>query len=206
MLIEFECCQGFDLDITQKGAFWGTLSTSSSFDGEHIMEFEHLVQVNDPQLLDVAPLSRQQVWLGLVARAYRPDQFNIGLESCSLAPPQHDGTVTTLDRKLNYGSFEIADCVVMHDEDRTVTSVVPSEVCGASQLTIQIEEPEPGQLWLRFHYLIKENDSASTPEATLKQVQEARKQAYRASDIDTVKVIRQLAAMTPNLDWLPPKH
>lgn len=164
------------------------------------MRFEHLIQINDNQLTEVENLSRSQLWFGLVARAYKPTKFIMGLEGADILDTQLQEGFMLIKRRLDFGSFKIFDEIELHEEQRTVNRIYPSEFSGASSLIIQIEEPQDEELWLRFTYQIEEQDG-SPAHSSLEQQQmnEARKQAYKASDIDTVKMIRELAGMTPDL-------
>lgn len=165
------------------------------------MKFEHLVQINDPKLPGVGWLTREQLWFGLVARAWRPVKFIMGLEEAEVTESERQGNVTTLKRRLNYGTFQINDTISLVDEQRTETRVAANPYCGRSSMVISIEEPEDGQLWLRFQY---ELDDSSTTQASNEgnaqaaDLSEYRKQAYRAADIDTVKMIRELALTLPS--------
>jgi hypothetical protein len=165
------------------------------------MKFEHLVQINDPNLPGLDWLTRQQLWLGLVARAWKPTRFVLGLEDAQITDSRQLGNVTTLYRVLDYGPFKIEDTIELHEEDRTETRIVANEFCGDSTLTISIEEPEQGELWLRFQYKVSDAANAGGgPGAPSPDVEEVRKQAYRAADIDTVRMIRELAmAMPPQM-------
>ena len=162
------------------------------------MKFEHLVQINDPSLPGIDWLTRQQLWFGLVARAWKPTRFVLGLEDAQVMQTSQEGNVTTLARVLNYGPFQIEDTIELIEEDRTETRIVANQFCGDSTLTISIEEPESGELWLRFQYQV--SDVPSSPggsEVSSHDVDEIRKQAYRAADIDTVRMIRELAMAMP---------
>ena len=162
------------------------------------MKFEHLVQINDPKLPGVDPLTRQQVWQGLVARAWRPTHFVLGLEDAQITETHQIGNVTTLHRVLNFGPFQIEDRIELHAEDRTETRVPANQFCGDSALTISIVEPAEGELWLRFQYSVSDNPGAGQEHTALSQdEEEVRRQAYKAADIDTVKVIRELAMAMP---------
>jgi hypothetical protein len=162
------------------------------------MKFEHLVQINDPSLPGVDWLTRQQLWFGLVARAWKPTRFILGLEDAQVVQTGQQGNITTLARVLNYGPFQIADTMELHEEERTETRITANQFCGDSTLTISIEEPDQGELWLRFQYQVSDAPSAGdVPEASSQDVDEIRKQAYRAADIDTVKMIRELAMAMP---------
>jgi len=162
------------------------------------MKFEHLVQINDPSLPGVDWLTRQQLWFGLVARAWKPTRFILGLEDAQVIQTSQQGNITTLARVLNYGPFQIADTMELHEEERTETRITANQFCGDSTLTISIEEPDQGELWLRFQYQVSDAPSAGdVPGASSHDVDEIRKQAYRAADIDTVKMIRELAMAMP---------
>lgn len=164
------------------------------------MRFEHLIQINDNSLTDVENLSRSQLWFGLVARAYKPTKFIMGLEGADILDTQVQEGVMLIKRRLDFGSFKIYDEIELHEEQRTVNRIYPSEFSGASSLIIQIEEPQEAELWLRFTYQIEEQaNMPSSSGLEQQQMNEARKQAYKASDIDTVKMIRELAGMTPDL-------
>ena len=162
------------------------------------MKFEHLVQINDPSLPGVDWLTRQQLWFGLVARAWKPTRFILGLEDAQVTQTGQQGNVTTLSRVLNYGPFQITDTMELHEEERTETRILANQFCGDSTLTISIEEPDQGELWLRFQYQVSDAPSTGdVPGASSQDVDEIRKQAYRAADIDTVKMIRELAMTMP---------
>ena len=161
------------------------------------MKFEHLVQINDPTLPHVAFLSREQVWLGLVARAWKPTQFILGLEDAQVTEKKRQGNTTILHRTLNYGPFQIQDTVELSDETRSETKIQANIYCGPSSMSITIEEPEKDLLWLRFKYHIQDLETDAASDASQSQIDEARRQAYHAADIDTVKLIRELALMWP---------
>jgi hypothetical protein len=164
------------------------------------MRFEHLIQINDNNLLEVDNLSRAQLWFGLLARAYKPTKFILGLEGADILDTQLQDGVMVIKRRLDFGSFKIFDEIELHDEQRTINRIYPSEFSGASSLVIQIEEPQDQELWLRFTYHIEELEDANAQQGLeMQQMNEARRQAYKASDIDTVKMIRELAGMTPDL-------
>jgi hypothetical protein len=147
------------------------------------MRFEHLVQINDPLDERIESLTRGQLWKGLVVRAERPAHFLIGLDECRIV----ERGVGMLVRELRFGTLQVRDRVALEPEVQVRFDVEPTaEVSGAS-LVIRIEEPQPGQLFLRFAYELQgAGDDA--------EIDEYRKSAYCESDIDTVRMIRQLAA------------
>ena len=154
------------------------------------MKFEHLIQINDPQLAHVQPLTRQEVWLGLVARAHTPTLFVMGMESCHIDKIEIDKHITTLYRRLNYGAFQLEDTVQLVELSHTQTHVPHSDICPESRMNIRIEEPEQGALFLRFSYEWLSNEADSNLNTTIEGL---RKQAYINADIDTVQKIREMA-------------
>ena len=113
------------------------------------MKFVHLIEINatDNPLID--PLSRDQLWRGLVLRAERPTLFVLALDH---VPQQNE---------------------------------IP-----ASDLTMTIEEPATGALFVRFEY---DDHQAASDDAEAEFYNGFRRDAYKESDIDTVRKIRELA-------------
>lgn len=154
------------------------------------MRFEHLVEINDPLMPLLTELTRAQLWQGLVARAEMPALFTPALDGAVVdARREHDG-VTELARTLDYGTFRVHDTVHLHPGQRTEVHTQAGATWPASRLTITIEEPQPGALFLRFVYESAEVEgTGDLDEVTVK----LRRQAYQAADLDTVQRIRQLA-------------
>ena len=149
------------------------------------MYYEHLIQINDPNDLEIEPLTREQLWLGLVARAERPQYFLIGMDECRIV----ERTADTLRREMRFGKTQVCDRVSFQPHVQVSFDVEPSvEVCGA-RLIIRIEEPQPGELFLRFAYTLQ-----TIADDAVGELDEYRKSAYRDADIDTVRMIRQFAA------------
>lgn len=149
------------------------------------MHYEHLLQINDPNDAEIDPLTREQLWQGLVARAERPQYFLIGLDECRIV----ERTADTLRRVMRFGTVQVSDRVTYEPPLRVRFDVEPTlEVTGA-RLIISIEEPQPGELFLRFAYTLQ-----TMVDDAVGDSDEYRKSAYRDADIDTVRMIRQLAA------------
>ena len=97
----------------------------------------------------------------------------------------------SISRELRYGEL------VVRDEVRTVPQLqlwvhVPAQGDIAdSTLAMTIEEPQQGHLFVRFDYDIGEAEPATGDAAFY---EEYRRSAYVDADIETVRVIRQLAA------------
>ncbi|NYH21899.1 SRPBCC family protein [Paraburkholderia bryophila] len=148
------------------------------------MNFEHLIQINDPLNPFVDSMTRAQLWEGLVLRAEQPQLFVIGLDSCTIL--SRVGNV--IERKLHYGQATVRDRVTLQDDQSVRYDILPTADHVGGSLTMTIEQPDELQLFLRFEY------ATTLPESTdpdAHQTQEIVKSAYRENDIDTVRLIRQ---------------
>ena len=67
------------------------------------MKFTHLIEINNLANPLIAPLTRSQLWHGLVLRAERPTLFLIGLDSCEITARSVEG----LSRRLHFGKLEV---------------------------------------------------------------------------------------------------
>lgn len=151
------------------------------------MNFEHLIEINDAGDADIPPLSRSQLWHGLVVRAQRPQLFVIGLDQCTILEQGED----FVERELLFGRFRVRDRVSFVDQQAVIYDVQPGPTTAASRLTMAIEEPMPGRLYVRFIYADRDPDESEPVDG---MVALHLKQAYIHADIDTVAVIRRLAA------------
>ena len=157
------------------------------------MNFEHLIQINDPGNPLLATLTRGQIWRGLWARVENPLPFLPGLEACRVLRRDALG----IDRELQFGPTVIHDRATFENEAWVRFDVLANAEHPGGSLTITIEEPEPGAFFLRFAYQTSLPDEG---EDALKYA-EFVKSAYRESDIDMVRIIRAMsdsAASTSN--------
>ena len=150
------------------------------------MNFEHLIQINDPlnPLIDL--LTPEQVWQGLLLRVEQPQLFVAGLDDCTILTRDGD----TLERELNYGAAKVRDRVTLTPSERVRYEIAATDAHVGGTLTMTIEAPDEMQLFLRFEY------STTLPEPTGsddRRTLEIVKSAYREADIDTVRLIRQFA-------------
>lgn len=157
------------------------------------MRYEHLVQINDPLLPLLDPLSRAQLWNGLVRRAEEPTLFVLGLQGCTVHERQAAATGTRMTRTLDFGSFAVHDHVDLRPQTSVCTRTRPGPTWPAARLTITIEEPQPELLYLRFLYEFDEPPAPPAEAAERRQTDALRRQAYFTADLDTVAQIRALA-------------
>lgn len=151
------------------------------------MKFSHSIVINDPQNPGVAPLTRQQLWLGLVLRAQAPKLFMPHLDQCLLS----DATDNTVMRALHYGNLVIRDRVTFHALQHVHYAVPAQGEIAASSLVMRIEEAQPDALSVCFEYDNGNNDAADADD---EMYNDYRRAAYRAADNDTITLIRELAA------------
>ncbi|MBC8752032.1 hypothetical protein OKW43_003965 [Paraburkholderia sp. WC7.3g] len=149
------------------------------------MNFEHLIQINDPLNPFVESMTREQLWEGLVLRAEQPQLFVMGLDSCKIL--SRDANV--LERELHYGQATVRDRVTLEARERVRYDILPTAEYVGGSLTMTIEQPDDLQLFLRFEYATTLPVSTTDQDAV--QTQEIVKSAYRENDIDTVRLIRQ---------------
>lgn len=151
------------------------------------MNFEHLIAINDPGNPLVSSLTRRQVWLGLLQRVDNPLLFLPGLAGFTMLERAHDSA----QRELDFGSARIRDHVRLREEESVHFDIEPSEIQPGGSLTIRIEEPASGHLYLRFVYATGFGNAAGSEDAAYV---EYVKSAYHQSDLDCVRIIRTLAA------------
>lgn len=109
------------------------------------MNFEHLIQINDPLNPLVVTMTREQLWEGLVLRAEQPQLFVIGLDSCAIL--SRDGDV--MERELHYGQAVVRDRVTLTPNDNVRYDILPTAEHVGGLLTMTIEQPDEAQLFLR---------------------------------------------------------
>lgn len=149
------------------------------------MKFNHLIQINDPLHPLVEPLTRAQLWRGLVLRAEQPGLFMAHLDDCTI----FDKTADSLSRTLRYGTLTISDTVTFLPLLQVHYQVPAQGEIGASSMRMRIEEPEPEALFVRFEY---DTDQAEDPAGEEAFYNEFRRSAYQEADIDTIALIREM--------------
>lgn len=149
------------------------------------MKFEHLVEINNPQDPRIEPLTRLQLWRGLVLRAEEPALFIPHLDSCTII----ERSDSVVSRCLDFGNLIVNDHVHYAIESQVRFYVPAQGEILASTLEMTIEEPQPERLFVRFTY-----EDASPEEGPDAFYNDFRKKAYREADIDTIRIIRQMAS------------
>lgn len=151
------------------------------------MIFEHLIEINDPLNPLIDTISREQLWRGLVLRAESPKTFVPHLDECTIG--ERDSGAFT--RRLRYGDLVIEDRVLLKPMEEVRVEVPAQGEISASSLSMKIEAPTEGVLLVRFRY---DDGHAPSQDDVSKMYDEFKKSAYEESDIDTIRVLRELAA------------
>ncbi len=150
------------------------------------MKFEHLIEINDPLNPLIDPLSHEQLWHGLVLRAESPKLFVPHLDECRIDQRSRIG----FRRRLRYGQLVIEDRVVLLPQHQVRYEVAEQAGINASSLVMTIETPTADTLWVRFQY--DDGHDLATDQANA-MYDDFRRSAYQESDIDTIRVLRELA-------------
>jgi hypothetical protein len=151
------------------------------------LRFQHLIQVNDPLVPLIDPLTREQVWRGLQLKAENPLLFVYALDGFEVLAKDGD----SIARELRFGQAVIRDRVIFMPPNQIRQEIEASgEVPGATLLTT-IETPDNEQLFVRFEYETRPPTGATPDDESL---QGFVKQAYVEADRDTIRTIRRLVA------------
>ncbi len=149
------------------------------------MKFSHLVQINDPSNPLIEPLSREQLWRGLVLRAEQPSLFVLALDEVRILERSHN----LLLRELHFGKAKIRDTVRFDPMQQVRYDTEASGDAPAATLVMRIEEPQKGQLFVRFEY---ETAGAEGQAHEDDLYSGFVKNAYMKADVDTIFNIRRL--------------
>jgi hypothetical protein len=151
------------------------------------MKFEHLIEINDPLNPLADTMTREQLWRGLVLRAEDPKLFVPHLDECTIGQRESG----SFARRLRYGELVIDDVVYLTPLQEVRYEVPAQGEIAASRLTMTIEAPSEGVMWVRFLY---DDGNPSATDEMGKMYEGFKKSAYQEADIDTVKIVRQMAA------------
>ena len=150
------------------------------------MKFEHLIEINNPgnPVIPILPLAH--LWQGLKLRATAPQLFVPYLDQCDVTEISENKVA----RISQFGKLTVHDTVTFTPLQHVHYVVPPQGEIPASSLTMSIEQPENGALFVRFIYE-DDNSLITVPEEVM--YEDFRKSAYLEADIDTIRVIRELA-------------
>ena len=151
------------------------------------MKFEHLIEINDPLNPLIDTITREQLWRGLVMRAKSPKLFVPHVDECVIDERESG----SFRRMLRYGELRIVDRVILTPLEQVRYEIEAQGEISASSLTMTIESPGEHTLYVRFKY---DDGHDAAADAANAMYDEFRKSAYQEADIDTIRVVRELAA------------
>ena len=150
------------------------------------MKFEHLVEINELHNPLTEVITREQLWRGLVLRAESPKLFVTYIDEASIS----ERTEVSMARSLRYGDLTVVDTVSLVHLEHVHYHVAEQKDIPQSSLRMSIEEPAQHALFVRFAY----DDGHSAEEDLANEVyNDYRRSAYQEADIDTVRLIREMA-------------
>jgi hypothetical protein len=151
------------------------------------MKFEHLIQINDPLNPLIDTLTREQLWRGLVMRADSPKLFVPHLDECTI----DERVPGSFHRVLRYGELVIEDKVILTPMQEVRYEVPQQNEINASTLVMTIEAPDEQQLFVRFKY---DDGNPPSDDPASEMYDDFKRSAYHEADIDTIRIVRELAA------------
>ncbi|RZI80908.1 MAG: DUF1857 family protein [Rubrivivax sp.] len=149
------------------------------------MRFEHLIEINSPSMAAqavVPPFTRAQVWRGLMARVQTPQRFPLGPDRCDWREREPG----VFERTVHFGANAMKDEVQTEPLHLVEFTPQPHGDTTPIRLTITIEEPQAGQMVLRFVY-----ESVSELSAEEAYFNDYRHNAWLHNDRDMVRTLRQ---------------
>ncbi|NBD20868.1 DUF1857 family protein [Aquabacterium fontiphilum] len=149
------------------------------------MRFEHVIEINAPQTaidLMAPAFSRAQLWAGLMQRVHNPQRFPMGPERCDW----FEAAPGVYRRTLYFGPHVLQDEVHAQFEQRLVFTPQAHGDTAPIRLTLNIEEPQPGQMVLRFVY-----EALAEQTAEEAYYNDYRHNAWLHNDRDMVRTLRQ---------------
>ena len=154
------------------------------------MKFEHLIQINDPLNPLIDTISVEQLWRGLVLRAESPTMFVPHLDECTIGERSSGSGTGSFTRRLRYGDLVIDDVVHLTPLKEVRYEVPAQGEIAASSLVMKIEAPGEAVLLLRFCY---DDGQGEHTDPANEMYDDFKRSAYQEADIDTVRILRQLA-------------
>ena len=148
-----------------------------------MLEFQHIIQINDPAEPHIPHMSKAQLWEGLVFRSKYPAHFTPNI-ACSVDEISENGFVRT----LLFGEQSLRERVVLIHEEQVHTSPADADPVFFAESIARIEEPAPGHLIVRFTY---RRESGNTEDNL--DVDEYLKSAYVQNDREAIALLRKFS-------------
>ena len=145
------------------------------------LHHEHLIRINDPANVLGRWLTRAELWEGLRHTILAPQSIDSSIDAVTLK----EIDASCVEREIRRGQAALCDRVTLTKHHRLVVHADPTGMFAGSTLTIEIEEPVPEMLFVRFTYDLRGLEGERTDEED-----RARRSAYEQSDIERVRQAR----------------
>jgi len=152
------------------------------------LHHEHLVRINDPANIGAPWLTRKQLWHALRETVLAPKCFDDSIDAIALKELGPD----EWQREIRRGGSTLIDRVAFGTTHTLTISADHRGHFAGSSLTICIEEPAPGMLFVRFTYEVLGLDENRSEDEDV-----ARRSAYEQSDIERIRQARRFASGVP---------
>jgi hypothetical protein len=146
------------------------------------LHHEHIVRINDPANVAGAWLTREQLWAGLHHTVVAPELLDETIDSASV----EEIVPGRLRREIRRGRNATNDEVELVPNESLRIRADSAGAFAGSTLTIRIEEPAPGMLFVRFTY-----DVCGLEDPRDEQEDTARCSAYHSLDIERIRAVRR---------------
>jgi len=148
-----------------------------------LLEFEHIIHINDPREPQLPTMSRAHLWEGLLFRTKYPGHFNP-----TLSTELENLSATGFIRHLRFGTARLRDVVTLDHEREIQTRSEGLEGQMFARSVTRIEEPGAGHMLVRFYYC---RDSGNVQGGL--DVDSYLKAAYLQNDREAVVMLRRFA-------------
>ena len=148
-----------------------------------MLEFQHIIQINDPKEPHIPHMSKAALWEGLVFRSKYPFHFTPNIH-CVIEEEDDSSFI----RVLHFGEHVLREHVHLQHEIEVHTGPAETDPVMFAESVARIEEPAPGHLIVRFSY---RRDSGNSTDNV--NVDEYLKSAYVQNDREAITLIRKFS-------------
>lgn len=148
------------------------------------MQFEHLIEVNETLDKTQPVLNREDLWFGLLCRIENPVAFLPGLESSRIFE-RRDNFVS---QELDFGAVVVRHRIFLHPFESVCFEADATDNHAGGRFIVSIVD-DAERLFLRFCY----ETGLDEDEGKEVNLSEVVRSAWYQSDLDMVRVIREIA-------------
>jgi len=178
-ILDYILCTG--ASIVELQIIWLSFAKYVTKQEIKLLNFEHIVQVNDHEKPEMKDITRHQLWQGLVLRARSPEKFNPNLKCRSLEQQRNE-----FIRNIEVGNTIFCEKVILYPKEKIKTFTIEEINQLYAESNTSIEEPATGSLFVRFQYKREIENSQKL------DIAEYLKTAYLQLDVEAISMIRMM--------------